>query len=257
VNHVVMFSGGISSWASARRVVQRFGTENVTLLFADTLIEDWDSYRFIGEAAYDLGLPVTRIADGRTPFEVFRDVKFLGNTQVDPCSRVLKRDLLDRWISERFTPDEVRVYTGLTWEEEHRQERIAERKLPYVYLAPLCDAPYLSKSQTLALAQSEGLTPPRLYDMGFSHANCGGGCVKAGIGHFANLLDKLPHVFEEWEKNENAMRGQLGDVSMLKDRRGGMTRPLPLTQLRRRIEADEKLTFDEQYEIGGCACAIE
>ena len=257
MNHVVMFSGGISSWAAAVRVVQREGVERVTLLFADTLIEDWDSYRFMGEAAYDLGLPITRIADGRTPFEVFHDVKFLGNSRIDPCSRVLKRDLIDRWIAERFTPDDVRIYTGLTWEEEHRQVRIAARKLPWVYLAPLCEAPYLSKAQTLALALDAGLQPPRLYDMGFSHANCGGGCVKAGIGHFANLLDKLPHVYEEWEQNENAMRVQLGDVSMLKDRRGGEAKPLPLTQLRRRIEAAEPLTFDEQYEIGGCAWAIE
>ena len=29
---------------------------------------------------------------------------FLGNTRADPCSRVLKRELCDRWIKERFGP---------------------------------------------------------------------------------------------------------------------------------------------------------
>src|ERR1019366_4527713 len=103
VEHVVMFSGGISSWAAARRVVERYGTARVTLLFADTLIEDHDSYRFLAESAYDLGLPVTRIADGRTPWEVFRDERFLGNSRIDPCSKILKRNLCARWIADRFT----------------------------------------------------------------------------------------------------------------------------------------------------------
>jgi hypothetical protein len=40
---IVMFSGGIGSWAAAKRVAERHGTDNLTLLFTDTLIEDGDS----------------------------------------------------------------------------------------------------------------------------------------------------------------------------------------------------------------------
>lgn len=32
VNHVVMFSGGLSSWATARRVAERQGTADLVLL---------------------------------------------------------------------------------------------------------------------------------------------------------------------------------------------------------------------------------
>ena len=42
IKHLVMFSGGVGSWAAAKRVVERHGTEGVVLLFADTLIEDED-----------------------------------------------------------------------------------------------------------------------------------------------------------------------------------------------------------------------
>jgi len=37
LEHVVMFSGGIGSWATARRVADEHGPEHLTLLFADTL----------------------------------------------------------------------------------------------------------------------------------------------------------------------------------------------------------------------------
>ena len=50
MNHLVMFSGGAGSWAAAKRVAERHGTENLYLIFADTLIEDEDLYRFIDDA---------------------------------------------------------------------------------------------------------------------------------------------------------------------------------------------------------------
>lgn len=93
MNAVVMFSGGIGSWGAARRAVAKYGAENVTLLFADTKIEDPDLYRFLDEAAADVGAPLVKVADGRTPFEVFRDVRYLGNSRIAPCSRVLKQEL--------------------------------------------------------------------------------------------------------------------------------------------------------------------
>src|SRR6185312_3546767 len=49
--HVVFYSGGLGSFATALRVIEKHGTENLTLLFTDTLIEDHDLYRFIIETA--------------------------------------------------------------------------------------------------------------------------------------------------------------------------------------------------------------
>lgn len=58
MKHVVMFSGGAGSWATAKRVVERHGAADVVLLFADTMMEDEDLYRFIGEAASNVGAPL-------------------------------------------------------------------------------------------------------------------------------------------------------------------------------------------------------
>ena len=54
VTAVVMFSGGVASWMAARRIVDEGG--DPVLLFTDTLIEDPDLYRFLDDAATDLGV---------------------------------------------------------------------------------------------------------------------------------------------------------------------------------------------------------
>lgn len=51
IEHVVMFSGGVSSWATSKRVVTTTGTSNFRMVFADTLMEDEDLYRFNIDAA--------------------------------------------------------------------------------------------------------------------------------------------------------------------------------------------------------------
>ena len=84
MRHVVMFSGGIGSWAAAKRVVNENGSEETVLMFADTLIEDADLYRFLREGAANVGGQLVVLTEGRTPFQVFRDVRFLGN---EPGSR--------------------------------------------------------------------------------------------------------------------------------------------------------------------------
>jgi len=53
-HHVVQYSGGVGSWATAIRVREQRGLENLHLLFADTLIEDEDLYRFLIESAADI-----------------------------------------------------------------------------------------------------------------------------------------------------------------------------------------------------------
>jgi hypothetical protein len=44
---------------------------------ADTKVEDPDLWRFLHDSAAEIGVPPTVVPDGRTPFEVFRDVRFL------------------------------------------------------------------------------------------------------------------------------------------------------------------------------------
>lgn len=253
-DHVVSFSGGACSFWASKRVVDLYGPENVTLLFADTKMEDEDLYRFNAEASEHLGVSLTVIADGRTPWQVFDDEAMMGNSRVDLCSRILKRELLDSWHRKNCLEMTTTLYIGIDWTEEHRLHRLRKRKPEWRIEAPMCDPPLWDKAQMMTELRKIGIEPPRLYKMGFPHNNCGGFCIKAGQAHFAHLLRMMPERYAEHESSEERMRARLGDVSVMKDRRGGKTAPLTMKQLRERIESGE--SFDRN-EWGGCGCALD
>jgi len=256
--HICMFSGGIGSWAAARRVVEHHGQTDVTLLFADTLMEDEDLYRFLREAAENVGAELVQLVEGRDPWDVFRDVKYIGNTRADPCSLKLKREVLDKWLNDNCDPANTTCYIGIDFTEEHRFIRLRDRKAAqgWTYEAPLCEAPYMTKPDMLEWLDREGIAAPRLYGMGFAHNNCGGMCIKAGHGHFANLLKQMPERYLYHERQEEAMRQFLGrdDVTILRDRRGGTTTPMTMRAFRERIEAGHQ---PDLFDIGGCGCLVD
>jgi hypothetical protein len=257
--HVVFYSGGVASWAAAKRLCEPMSAEeraDVVLLFTDTLIEDPDLYRFLEEGAANIGANLVRIAEGRTPWEVFRDVRFLGNTRADPCSRVLKREPAKKWVDENCNPDVTTLHFGISWEEAHRWPSIERNWLPFKTSAPLMDAPYLFKNQVMDLVTAEGIAIPDLYSKGFPHNNCGGFCVKAGQAHFLNLLRHYPERYADHEAEEVSLRRYLdSDVAILRDRTKGETRPLTLFELRARAEQDDQ-TLD-LFEWGGCGCFVD
>jgi hypothetical protein len=238
--HVNMLSGGKGSWAAGKLVAAAHGTAGLVHLFADTLWEDADLYRFLPEAVANVGGRFVRVCDGRTPWQVFRDRRCVGNARMAPCSVELKVRPCREWLLANADPAETVLHFGIGWHERHRLGAIRENWLPWRVEAPLCDPPHLADYEILQWLEREGIDPPRLYDEGAGHNNCGRRCVKQGQAGFRALLGTRPESFAECEREEEAMRAYLGkDVSILRDRRGGRTVPLPLAEFRRRVEAGE------------------
>jgi hypothetical protein len=237
VTRVVQFSGGITSWAVARRVADMHGTKGLVLLFADTQIEDDDLREFVTTSAAQLGVPLIRVADGRTPWQVFEDKQRLGNSLLAPCSYVLKILPCRRWLTANTDPNNTILYVGIDGSRRDRRRAPAIERgwSPWRVEFPLLHQPELSKSDLLDEARSLGLRPPRAYGLGFDHANCGQLCVRGGQRHWLRTLEYFPERFADYEEREQRFRRRLGrDVAILKERRAGTTRPLPLAELRRR-----------------------
>lgn len=150
MKHVVMFSGGAASWATARRVIEKHGKDDLTLLFADTKSEDCDLYRFLKDAEIDLGIPVTRIAEGRDLWQVFEEESFIGNSHADLCSRILKRQVLDKWRKENRDPKNTTIYIGYDWSEGGRVEKLRKYVAPWNYQFPMLERPLMTKLGMLA-----------------------------------------------------------------------------------------------------------
>jgi hypothetical protein len=256
--HVVQFSGGIQAWAAARRVAGFLGAENMALLIADTHAEDEDLWRFADHASNALGVPLTKVADGRDPWQVFEHEGYLGNSHVAPCSKHLKQIPCRRWLEAHTDPGDTILYVGIDWSEVHRIPAIEAGWAPWRVVFPMTEAPYRGKDWMIENARRLGLEPPRLYRLGFAHNNCGGACVRAGQAAWAHLLEVFPDRFAAAEAKEALFRANHGDVAILKDRRGGTTRPLPLSELRRRIQAapqqDALFNAYDPDDWGGCGC---
>ncbi len=253
--YVLMNGYGLMSWCAGRRLLGTVPRQGVVSLFCDTKYEDADTYRWGRAGVAALGIARVEIADGRTPWQVFRDVRLIGNTQKDPCSRVLKRELARKWMEENYPdPSSAVVVLGVHAEEIHRLPSMQAAWQPWTVLAPMCEGKVIGYSEMERWATQAGLWKQQLYKNGFPHANCGGRCIKQGQGGWVRLLELRPESFAEVEAEEEAMRQFLGkDVAILRDRRGGVAKPLTLRALRERVEAGHKGEFD-LAEIGGCGC---
>jgi len=248
-----MYSGGVASWAAAKRVVELFGAHDTVLLFTDTKQEDAETYRFLTESAANVGAHLEMIADGRDIWQVYKDVKLMGNSRVDPCSRILKRELADKWVATHFKPEDVTMYVGMDFTEMHRFERMRDRKVPYVYEAPLLWEPPLTKAEIFEWARAEGLELPVLYKAGMQHNNCAGFCIKAGQGHYQRLWEQLPDRYLEFERKEQEVYNHIGKQHpFLRVTDNGELKYLTLREFREQYLEGPKQC--DLFDIGGCGC---
>jgi hypothetical protein len=199
------------------------------------------------------------LVEGRDPWEVFRDKRFLGNSRVDPCSRMGKREPLDTWRLKNCDPADSAFYVGIGEEEKHRFERLQPRMAEdgWDYRSPLIGRTDSHLNPVLFI-RAAGLEPPRLYLLGYVHNNCGGFCIKAGHAHYANRYRVQPERFAYDAMMEEKLRLFLGrdDIAMMTDRSGGEKRPLTLTEFGARMATAPQTDFFYDND-SGCGCMLE
>lgn len=195
-NHVVFFSGGASSYACAKRLVEKHGSKNITLLFTDTNAEEPMLYKFILEASKKLGCELVMIDNnGETIWDIAFRQKMLFNSRIANCTKILKIKSAEKYIKENFNPENTILYLGLDWSERNRHDAPRNNWKPYQVEYPMNEEPYLFKEDYLKIIEEDGLPLLESYKLGFEHGNCGGFCFKAGIGHFIHLLKTKPDYF--------------------------------------------------------------
>lgn len=251
---VITISGGKGSAVAGKLHVEDHGCIPV-LLFADTKGEHPDLWRFLGESAEWIGGDLTILRDGRDIWQVFRDSRMIGNTRLSVCSRVLKQEPTAAWLQEHTDPASTPVVLGIGSFESHRVAAIERNYLPWRASFPLIEHG-TTAAEVDAMLAAAGIEQPDLYRAGFAHNNCAGACVRAGQGQWVQLLEYDPARYAHEEAQEQSLREYLGkDVAILRDRRGGTTKPLTLRALRERHTADPDAV--DRHDIGGCGCTTD
>lgn len=214
------------------------------------------------------------LVEGRDPWEIFRDRRFLGNSQVDLCSRIAKRELADDWamghcnrMGELFGAADT-FAVGIGMDERHRFDdneggglRPRKAEAGWHYHAPLIDAEEAEEHLTLLFAPVEqlGVRGQRMYRQGYKHGNCGGFCIKAGMAHWANRFRVAPDRYAYDAMMERKLGVYLGKpIAMLTDRSGGTgKRPLTLDAFARRLRAQPTKKYEYQPGESGCGCMTD
>jgi len=179
---------------------------------------------------------------------------------VDPCSKHLKRQLLDRWMRENCDPPTTRSVVGVGEWEKHRFHGRGEkpglyrrmRERGWEFEAPLIDhRPAMSRADIYSWLDREFIDPPALSEEGFDTNNCGGFCVKMGHKQAKRLYYSRRSRYDWHAGQEQLSQQHIGTTStVLADRTGGKKVPLSLVQMAERIENNDECSLFSQPACG-------
>jgi len=235
--HIVSFSSGLSSALTALRVIERYGKDSTQLVFMDTCFEDDDNYRFMTDFERHFDVEIYRIVEGRTPYEVSRAQHVIPNQKLAPCTHRLKIEPFCAYLKTLpELPELITVHIGYDFSEQHRCKATRENYegLGYVVDFPLLWKPIEFRPYPFICRADWGIEPPRMYGLGYTHANCGGRCVKQGKGDWLRTLLNFPDRYAEIEAWEESMRENPvnANYALLRSQTNGETTPMTLRQLR-------------------------
>jgi len=224
---------------------------------------DWRAFLANLRAKAAIDVPeLIWLVEGRDPWEVYRDERFVGNSSADPCSKILKRQILDKWRKANCTPEDT-FAVGIDAGEHHRLDGLAARMAlqGWHFHSPLLDDDLGYRYPVIAHGPLEdlGVVPPALYALDYKHGNCGGMCCKAGLAHWANRRRVQPRRFHYDRMMERKVREYIGNpaATFLRDRRGGITKPLSLDAFDARLRASPELSYKYEPGSSGCGCALD
>lgn len=146
----------------------------------------------------------------------------------------------------------VRVVLGMDIIQDcDRLHRAISYWRPFVNWFPLTEKPFGNKTRIIKELLSRGVRIPRLYTVDFEHNNCGGFCVKAGMGQMVHLFKMLPERYMYHEQKEQEFQEFIGsDVTILSQTVKGVRKNLSLQELRLRAQGGEHFPFSP-----GLACS--
>lgn len=190
---VCHFSCGAASAVATKLMLAEYPADRVVIINAYIQEEHEDNRRFLADCERWFGHSITVLRDirfGASTQQVWRKERFLKSAKGAPCSRALKRELLNKFRR----PGDITVL-GFTAEEKHRLDRFFDRDSDVLPRAPLVERGMM-KADCFAVIQRAGIELPAMYRLGYRNANCIG-CVKGGMGYWNKIRADFPAQFEQ------------------------------------------------------------
>lgn len=220
---IAWFSGGITSAVTCKLCVDKYGKDNVRIVFINTYNEDEDTYRFLKDCENWYGIEIESIFNPRySNIEgVWYKFNSLNVAHGAVCSSELKRSVRERFQKKNH-------FTAQAFGFEYSKKEVNRAKAMKINypnsnpIFPLIEEGY-DKNKCIQTVQDAGIEIPQAYRYGFNNNNClRTGCVQGGIGYWQKMRREFPQKFDYMAKIEHELTDRKGKpVTMLKDQAKG------------------------------------
>lgn len=184
------FSCGITSAVACKLAVEKYGKENVILIYFEIDSAHKDNERFILDSEKWIGVKIERRRSSKykDQFDVIEKTRYVNGPGGARCTKELKKDV--RAAVEKEITFEHQVF-GFEFEKKeiNRAIRFNQQNPNTNPIFPLIDA-------KLTKEHCAGIALPTMYTLGFHNNNCKM-CVKGGMS-YANLIRK--HFPEDFNR---------------------------------------------------------
>ena len=188
--------GRVISWFScgaASAVATKISNPD-NIVYCDTGSEDADNSRFMDDCQKWFGrqIEILKNRDYRDTWEVWEKKKYLSGVSGAPCTMELKV----RPRLQYENSDDIHVFGYTADATDIKRAQILKENWPQLNIkTPLIDYG-LTKASCLSILEDKKIKPPRVYEMGFSNANCIP-CVKAtSPGYWVLVRKNFPKEFK-------------------------------------------------------------
>jgi hypothetical protein len=195
---LIWFSCGATSAVAAKLSLVEHPAAKVVRIRIGS--EHKDSDRFAEDVSRWLGREVVSLSPRKygDHFEVIDGERYINGPSGAKCSAMLK---LETRVAYQ-KPTDLHIF-GFDSDESDRVADFRENFPGLWFKAPLIEAG-LTKSDCKAIVERAGIRLHRMYEMGYSNANCVG-CVKGGMGYWNRIRIDFPGVFALMAKKERAI----------------------------------------------------
>src|SRR3990167_6138612 len=102
IKHICSFSSGLSSAIATDSVLSRFGSDNIDIIFEDTLFEDDDNYRFLRDCENRWNKKIIVLCEGFNPYEIAEKKQLIPNSRMAPCTFQLKINPFKKYLEKNY-----------------------------------------------------------------------------------------------------------------------------------------------------------
>jgi hypothetical protein len=207
----VWFSCGAASAVAALKTLEKYsGQYNVRVVNNPVVEEDEDNLRFKADIEKLLGVRIETAINKDYPscsaVDVWERERFMSSPFGATCTNLLKKEARRQWEQQNNPMHHV---LGFTADEKKRHDNFVESERE---ILPVLIDENLTKRDCFEIIAREGISRPRIYDLGYPNANCIG-CVKASSPTYWNhVRQQHPLVFKQRAEQSRAIGAKLVEI---------------------------------------------